>query len=136
LLDARLDELDAASTPPEAIAAYQRKRRDFLWGVFGPLPQRGPLNAPIAKQVKRNGYTIKHVLSESLSGSYVTANLYRPPGGGPFPGVLLPCGHSANGKAYSSYQKASILLVQHGFLVFCFDPLGQGEGRQKMCVDF
>ena len=49
---------------------------------------------------------------------------------GRFPGVLLPCGHSANGKAYSSYQKACILLAQHGFVVLCFDPLGQGERRQ------
>ena len=129
-LDARLEELESALNSPEAIAAYQRKRREFLAGVFGPLPRRGPLNARIMKRVQRDGYGIEHVLFESLPGFHVTANLYRPPGKGPFPGVLLPCGHSASGKAYSSYQKASILLAQHGFVVLCFDPLGQGERRQ------
>lgn len=129
-LDARLKEFEAALKSPEAIAAYQRRRRKCLAGVFGPLPNRGSLNAQVTKRVPRNGYSIEHVLFESLPGFHVTANLYRPPGEGPFPGVLLPCGHSANGKAYSSYQKASILLAQHGFVVLCFDPLGQGERRQ------
>lgn len=129
-LDARLAELESALESPDAIAAYQRKRREYLAGVFGPLPNRGPLNAQITKRVPRDGYSIEHVLFESLPGFHVTANLYRPAGDGPFPGVLLPCGHSANGKAYSSYQKASILLAQNGFVVLCFDPLGQGERRQ------
>lgn len=129
-LAARLEEIEEALKSPEAIAAYQRKRREFLAGVFAPLPKRGPLNARITKRTPRDGYAIEHVLFESLSGFHVTANLYRPPGEGPFPGVLLPCGHSPSGKAYSSYQKASILLAQHGFVVLCFDPLGQGERRQ------
>jgi dienelactone hydrolase len=129
-LDARLAELEAALASPETIPDYQQKRRDFLAGVFGPLPERNPLNPKITGRVQRKGYTIEHVLFESLPGFHVTGNLYLPPGEGPFPGVLLPCGHSANGKAYSSYQKASILLAQHGFVVLCFDPLGQGERRQ------
>jgi len=129
-LDARLEELEAALESPEAIAAYQRKRRGFLDRTFGPLPERVPLNAQVTKTIDRDGYTIENVLFESLPGFHVTGNLYRPSGDGPFPGVLLPCGHSANGKAYSSYQKASILLAQHGFVVLCFDPVGQGERRQ------
>ena len=129
-LDARLNELETALKSPEAIAAYQQKRRKYLTSVFGLLPNRGPLNAQTTKRVQRDGYSIEHVLFENLPGFHVTANLYRPPAEGPFPGVLLPCGHSANGKAYSSYQKACILLAQHGFVVLCFDPLGQGERRQ------
>lgn len=129
-LDARLMELDAALATPEAIAAYQQKRSEFLESSFGPLPKRTPLNAKITKTINRDGYTIENVLLESLPGFYVTGNVYRPKGAGPFPGILLPCGHSANGKAYSSYQKASILFAQHGFVVICFDPVGQGERRQ------
>lgn len=129
-LDRRLAELELALESTSALADYQRKRRDYLSSVFGPLPDRGPLNAAVAKRIPCDGYTIEHVLIESLPGFHVTANLYRPIGEGPFPGVLLPCGHSANGKAYSSYQKASILLAQNGFVVLCYDPLGQGERRQ------
>ncbi|WP_166831684.1 alpha/beta hydrolase family protein [Thalassoroseus pseudoceratinae] len=129
-LDTRLKELEAALASPDAIAAYQRKRQAYLTRVFGPLPDRGPLNAQVMKRLQRNDYLIEHVLFESLPGFYVTANLYRPAGEGPFPGVLLPCGHAANGKAYTSYQKASILLAKNGFVVLCFDPLGQGERRQ------
>ena len=129
-LDARLVELEAALKTPEAFAAYQERRRQFLAGVFGPLPQRSPLNARTTKRVPRDGYSIEHVMFESLPGFHVTANLYRPDGKGPFPGVLFPCGHSWNGKAAAVYQKACILLVQHGFVVLNFDPLGQGERRQ------
>lgn len=129
-MDTRLQELEEALDSPEAVAAYQRKRRNYLDSVFGPLPERMPLNPLVTKVINRDGYTIENVLFESLPGFHVTGNLYRPVGTGPFPGVLLPCGHSANGKAYASYQKASILLTQHGFVVFCFDPIGQGERRQ------
>ena len=129
-LDARLAEFETALNSPESIATYQEKRREFLKGVFGPLPKRTPLKPRITKRIQRRGYAVEHVLFESLPEFHVTANLYLPDGKGPFPGVLLPCGHSANGKAYAGYQKASILLVQHGFVVLCFDPLGQGERRQ------
>jgi len=129
-LDARLMELDAAFATPEAIAAYQQKRSEFLESSFGPVPKRTPLNAEVTKTIDRDGYTIENVLLESLPGFHVTGNVYRPKGAGPFPGILLPCGHSANGKAYSSYQKASILFAQHDFVVLCFDPVGQGERRQ------
>lgn len=129
-LDARLKELEAAIASPDAIAAYRQKRRNFLDGTFGPLPKRTPLNAKVTKTIDRDGYAIDNVLFESLPGFHVTGNVYRPKGRGPFPGILLPCGHSANGKAYSSYQKASILLAQNNFVVLCFDPVGQGERRQ------
>ena len=129
-LDARLEEFEAALKSQKTIEAYQRRRREFLARVFGPLPERSPLNAIVTKQIARDGYSVEHVLFESLPRFHVTANLYRPHGEGPFPAVLLPCGHSANGKAYASYQKASILLAQHGFVVLCFDPIGQGERRQ------
>lgn len=73
---------------------------------------------------------MENLLFESLPSYHVTGNLYRPAGNGPFPAILLPCGHSRNGKAYKDYQKAAILLVRHGFIVLCFDPIGQGERRQ------
>jgi dienelactone hydrolase len=49
-----------------------------------------------------------------------------------FPGVLMPCGHSANGKAAEAYQRVCILLAQHGMAVLCYDPIGQGERSQLL----
>lgn len=44
------------------------------------------------------------------------------------PGVLVPCGHTANGKI--GYQKPCILLAKNGIAAFCYDPIGQGERYQ------
>ena len=40
----------------------------------------------------------------------------------PFPGVLLPCGHGDNGKAYESYQRMGILLAKNGMAVLLLRP--------------
>ena len=62
----------------------------------------------------------------------MTANLYIPAGTPPFPGVLLPCGHSDNAKAFEGYQRACILLARNGMAVLCYDPIGQGERYQML----
>ena len=72
------------------------------------------------------------MIFESRPSHHVTANLYMPEGTPPFPGVLLPCGHSDNGKAYEDYQRASILLAKNGMAVLCYDPIGQGERYQML----
>ena len=129
-LDTRLAELEKALQSKEGIQNYQQKRKAFLDKTFGPLPEKTLLNAKITNILKGDGFRVENIIFESLPGYHVTANLYVPSGEGPFPGVLLPCGHSANGKAYSAYQKMAILLAKNGFVVLCFDPVGQGERRQ------
>ena len=49
-----------------------------------------------------------------------------------YPGVLVPCGHSNNGKASETYQQACILLAKNGFVVLCYDPIEQGERYQLL----
>ena len=61
--------------------------------------------------------------------------LYLPEGKPPFPGVLVPCGHSANGKAEDTYQRICILLAKNGMAALCYDPIGQGERIQKLDAD-
>ena len=96
------------------------------------MPQKTPLNPRLVGTLARDGYRIERVIFESRPSHHVTANLYLPGGKGPFPGVLLPCGHSDNGKAYESYQRASILLAKNGMAVLCYDPIGQGERNQRL----
>ena len=134
-LDERLEELDAALNLRESIAAYQQKRREFLRWTLGRMPERSPLNARVTGTIREVGFTIEKLLFESQPGFFVTANVYRPEGDGPFPAILHPVGHSENGKAYSEYQRANRLLVQNGFVVLCFDPIGQGERKQLIDPD-
>jgi dienelactone hydrolase len=129
-LDRRLGELEEALQTEAGIAAYQEERREFWRWTLGEMPERSSLNARITGVLEEDGFTIEKVIYESQPGFLVTANLYRPAGEGPFPAILHPCGHSKNGKAYESYQKVNRLLARNGFIVLCFDPIGQGERRQ------
>lgn len=123
---ARAQEVEALSTP-ESITAYQSSRRERLLKALGPFPERTPLNARTVATVEADGYRYEKVIFESQPGFHVTGILYLPLGPGPVPGVIVPCGHSANGKALEAYQRASILLAKNGIASFCYDPIGQGE---------
>lgn len=134
-LDRRLVEFERALTSPEKLAAYQNKRREFLRWTLGEMPERCPLNARVTGTIQEKNFSIEKVLFESQPGFHVTANVYRPHGKGPFPAILHPIGHTENGKAADVYQLANRLLAEHGFLVLCYDPIGQGERKQFITSD-
>ncbi len=117
---------------PEDIARRQKDLRAFFVRQLGDLPERTPLNARVAGMLKREGYRVEKLIFESRPNHHVTANFYVPDGQPPFPGVLMPCGHSDNGKAAEAYQRACILLARNGMAVFCYDPIGQGERFQLL----
>jgi hypothetical protein len=48
----------------------------------------------------------------------------------PFPGVIVPCGHAAEAKAYESYQTMGASLALNGMAALVFDPIDQGERSQ------
>ena len=59
----------------------------------------------------------------------MTALVYVPDGRRqPHPAVLVASGHSANGKTY--YQALCQRLAARGYVVICWDPVGQGERSQ------
>jgi cephalosporin-C deacetylase-like acetyl esterase len=117
---------------PEQIKARQVKLRACFLEAIGPFPEKTPLNAKVVGTLKCVGFRVEKVIYESRPTHHVTANLYIPEGKGPFPGVLMPCGHSDNGKAAEAYQRACISLAQNGMAVLCYDPIGQGERRQLL----
>jgi cephalosporin-C deacetylase-like acetyl esterase len=98
-----------------------------LWKMLGGPFERSPLNPRIVGAVERPGYRIERLTFESRPRLYVTANLYVPAGAGRRPGILAPLGHSANGKAWPSYQKLFSNLARKGYVVLAYDPFGQGE---------
>lgn len=75
------------------------------------------------------GFRIEKLAYESLSGFWVTANLYIPAdGSGPFPAILLAPGHEATGK--QSQYSWGVNFARNGIIALAIDPLGQGERLQ------
>ncbi len=95
-------------SPPATSEQWQARAQSIRQQVLlaaglWPLPQRTPLNATIHSPIDRDDYTVEKVFFQSYPGFYVTGNLYRPKGKtGPFPAVLCPHGHWANGRFYQN----------------------------------
>lgn len=131
----RRDEVSQALTSPELVAARRENLREKLRTIVGELPQRTPLNARTVGTIDGDGYRIEKVVYESRPGHHVTANLYLPvsaTSASRVPGVLVPCGHSDNGKASGPYQSVCILLAKNGCAALIYDPIGQGERNQVL----
>lgn len=128
---------------PGQIAAYQQELRAQFESSIGGLPERTPLNAQVTGTVHRDGYRVEKILYESRPGHYVTGLCFVPEPNAadaerfhkPYPGVLVVCGHSANGKGYEGYQTATALLAKNGIVGFIIDPICQGERLQHFGED-
>jgi dienelactone hydrolase len=122
--DARIARLNS----PDAIREYQAWARRTFLGRIGALPERSPLHVRTVGAFERPAWRVEKIIYESRPGFFVTANLYLPKTGAPpHPGVLFQMGHSNNGKSYGPYQRCCQGLVQLGYIVLAFDPMGQGE---------
>ncbi|HEX2514543.1 MAG TPA: hypothetical protein VH257_07535 [Chloroflexota bacterium] len=112
-------------------AAAWEVERSRLLGAYqealGRFPERTPLNPRQTGVLERGPYRIEKLIYETQPGLLVTALAYVPRGNPPFPGVLVPCGHTENGKAGETYQRVCIGLASKGYFVLTYDPIGQGE---------
>lgn len=129
--DARRETV-AALKSPEDLQRRQKELKARFIESLGGFPERTPLNPQVVGKAQRDGYHIEKVIYESRPNHHITAVLYLPDSQPPFPGVLVPCGHSANGKAAEAYQRACILMAKNGLAVLCYDPIGQGERIQLL----
>ena len=111
---------------------WQQARRAFFLHQIGGLPERTPLNPKIVGVLKGDGYRIEKLWFESRPDFRVTANLYLPTTAGPWPAVIVPCGHSHDGKLSGGHQRFCILMARHGMAAMCYDPIGQGERYQML----
>jgi Acetyl xylan esterase (AXE1) len=120
----------AALANEAALLRLQRELREKLLHAIGGLPsEKTDLHPQITGRVRMNGFSIEKVIFQSLPGVYVTALLYVPDDhSAKHPAVLVPAGHAANGKIH--YQALSQRLVQRGYVVISWDPVGQGERSQ------
>ena len=128
---ARQERFARVQTEADLVGLQAELRRKAL-DVIGGLPEaKTPLNARVTGTIPMDGYRIDRLVFESLPGIHVTALVYVPNGpAGKKPAVLLACGHSAVGKAYPAYQEIAARLARRGYVVLCWDPVGQGERSQ------
>ena len=129
--DERRKAVAALATPEDVMKRQEMLRAKFIEALGG-FPDRTPLNPRVTGTAQGDGFKVEKVIYESRPDHHITANLYIPSGQGPFPGVLVPCGHSENGKAVETYQRACILMAKNGLAVLCYDPIGQGERKQLL----
>jgi cephalosporin-C deacetylase-like acetyl esterase len=129
---ARRNKRIAALKTAATVRDYQAWTRRTFTELVGPLPERTPLNAHTVGAFERDRYRVEKLVYESRPDLIVTANLYLPKSGtARYPGVLFQMGHSAPGKAYPLYQRCCQGLVQLGYVVLAFDPIGQGERTSR-----
>jgi dienelactone hydrolase len=115
-----------------ACRGWQEQRRTFFLARIGGLPERTPLNPQISGTLEGNGYRVEKIILETRPAFHLTANLYLPDTPPPWPAVLVPCGHSHEGKAFGEYQLICMLLARHGMAAICYDPISQGERYQML----
>lgn len=137
----------------EQRAEYIRQVMRVTMGLW-PMPTRSPLNPVIHGLIDQGDYTIEKVYFESISGFYVTGNLYRPKGKtGRLPAVLSPHGHFPGGRfqdegletvrrkivtgaerfedgGRSFMQSRCVQLARMGCVVFHYDMIGYGDSVQ------
>jgi pimeloyl-ACP methyl ester carboxylesterase len=108
----------------------QGELRRKLLAMLGGLPTiKTPLRPQITGRIQMDGFHIEKLVFESLPGIYVTALIYVPEDTNKLhPAVLVPPGHAAEGK--TRYQVLCQRLVKRGYVVICWDPIGQGERSQ------
>jgi dienelactone hydrolase len=87
----------------------------------------GPVNVKAFGSAEEDGFRIDNVAYESVPGFWVTANVYVPPGRGPYPAVVIALGH---GGGKSSNFTWAATLAKAGIIVLSIDPMGQGERMQ------
>ncbi len=127
--DRRAERVRGLKSEQDLVRLQQELRASLLRNIGGLPETKTPLNPRILGTVSQPGYRIEKVVFESLPHYYVTALLWIPEGkSGRFPAVLVPCGHSTNGKIL--YQYICQRLAKRGYVALCWDPVGQGERSQ------
>lgn len=110
---------------------YRAEVRKTLAELVGPFPEKTPLNARVTGVVTKPAFRVEKIIYESQPGFHVTAALFIPANlRGRAPAVLYCSGHSDEGFRLRPYQTMILNLVQKGFVVLAFDPIGQGERLQ------
>jgi hypothetical protein len=130
-----LNKRAAAIAGIQTLSGWQDRQKNVrrtLSEIVGPFPSKTPLNAKTIRIINKDGFRVEHIVYESQPGFFVTASLYLPAvrNKGKAPSILYCSGHSTDGYRNKAYQHIILNLVKKGFIVFDFDPVGQGERKE------
>ncbi len=142
--DRRFDEvrhldMTYSCKAPTTVEAWKQRaehlRAQILTGAgLMPMPEKTPLNARVFGRIEHQDYAVEKVYFESFPGFYVTGNLYRPKGKGPFPAILNAHGHWASGRLEdtdrSSIPGRCITFARQGYVAFSIDMIGYNDSSQ------
>ena len=127
--DLRRENFKGIKSEKELLALQGETKRKLLSMIGGLPEEKTSLHAQSLGRIQMKGFHIEKLVFESLPGFHVTALVYVPENGEvKHPAVLVACGHSPIGKIY--YQPLCQRLVQRGYLVICWDPVGEAERSQ------
>lgn len=116
-----------------SLPEWQKRQKmlgEILLDIVGPFPEKTPLNARILRTIEKDSFRVEHIVYESQPGFYVTSSLFLPGSlkkNRKAPVIIYCSGHAADGYRGQVYQHVILNLVGKGFVVFAFDPVGQGE---------
>jgi len=128
-LDKRSEKVAVIHT----LSQWQQRQqwlKKTLQEVVGTFPAKTPLNATVTKTYDKDGYRLENIIYESQPGYYVTSALFIPDGAKKAPAIVYCSGHSETGYRANGYVNEILNFVKKGFIVFAFDPMGQGERLQ------
>ena len=112
--------------------AYQQTKKEVICSPLAKF-SKTPLNPKITGTLERETFTVEKIVFESHPGFYVTSCMFLPKKRqNPAPVVIYCSGHTELGFRSDVYQRVMLNLVEKGFIVFAFDPLGQGERMQYL----
>lgn len=132
LMGQRNKVVESALASPEKMQTHQKELRKKYLKLLGDLPEKTPLQAKVTETINaKGGYNIEKLHFQSVPNHHVTANFYIPSSNdGPYPTVLVLCGHYPIAKTYIDYQKLCISLAKNGIAAMIVDPVCQGERYQ------
>lgn len=128
-LDMRSAEISNITTL-EGWRSRQEHIRKTLLDIVGPFPEKTSLNAQVMSTIESDGFRVEHIIYESRPGFKVTSSLFIPDRSNKkekLPAIIYCSGHGASGYRSRPYMHLILNLVKKGFIVFAFDPVGQGE---------
>jgi cephalosporin-C deacetylase-like acetyl esterase len=129
LLEQRKEKINQLQTQANWLK-YQSELKQ-IYGKTLEKFKKTPLNPRITGTLERDDFKVEKILFESQPGFYVTSCLFLPKERQkPAPAVIYVSGHTELGFRSDVYQRVILNLVDKGFIVFAFDPIGQGERLQ------
>ncbi|MBV6641438.1 MAG: acetylxylan esterase [Cyclobacteriaceae bacterium] len=129
-LEQRAEEIADISTL-DGWKERQASVKEKLHKLVGPFPDKTPLNAQVLRTVQKDGYRIEYIVFESVPDFHITSAMFIPDGlEQKAPTILFVNGHTDIAFRDELYQQVIINLVKKGFVVYTYDPTGQGERLQ------